>query len=123
MRKTKVKKEIPHEKLNGDRFKSDRHTDIGQEIQVMGVYFKLIDKVIYAANICPYCESKATFHRIIQENDDVVGNVWRGDRIGDSKGFIVKKFDYCLDCHKEFLFELYVWVKKEEKNKNQKINL
>jgi len=124
MRKTKIKREMPHKELTGNRFKSDRHTKIGQEIQfkiespdgqIQNVPTILKDKIVYPVNICPHCESKATFHRTIQEDGDIVGNVWRINRSINPNGFIIKKFDYCLDCHKEFLFELYVWVKKEEK--------
>lgn len=122
--KHKAKKEIPHEELDKSSDSSSaRYKKIGfrQEVevknsdgQVQNVPFILQDKVIYPINICPYCESEATFHRRIQENGDVVGNVWRAEQIGDPKGFIYRKFDYCLDCHREFLIELYIWKREGE---------
>lgn len=110
----KAKKEIPHEKLDReDNSTSARYTKIGHKIQVKGGNFELVDKVIYPINICPHCGSEATFHRRIQENGDIVGNVWQAKQIESPKGLAYMKFDYCLDCHREFLIELYIYKKEE----------
>ncbi len=119
---TKAKKEIPHEELdkNEDK-KSARYIKIDseQQVQVKGtdgkelsIPFVLIDKVIYEINVCPHCGSNATFHRRIQETGDVTGNVWQVQQFGNENGFDYRKFDYCLDCHKDFLIELYIWKRK-----------
>lgn len=119
---TKAKKEIPHEELKGEPSSSDRYMEIGfrREFQLNGpdgpmpkAFFELKDKVIYPINECPHCGSRATFHRRIQESGDVTGNVWSGQWITGDKGLDFRKLDYCLDCHKEFLIELYVWGKEK----------
>lgn len=111
--KHKAKKEISHEELDkGNSSSSARYTKIGYKEPAGGGYVKLIDKVIYPVNICSHCGSKATFHRRVQDGGDIVGNVWRANQSGDSKGLVYKKFDYCLDCHREFLIELYIWEKE-----------
>ena len=123
----KAKNEISHEELDvsGDG-SSARYVKIGSKDQIQFKYsdgkvqdasFALQDKVIYPINICPHCNSKATFHRRIQENQDIIGNVWRSEQVIDPGGMVTKKFDYCLDCHKEFLIELYIW--KKESNQPQ----
>ncbi len=123
---TKAKKETPHEKLKGDPKSSACYTEVGtiQKISVKDannniqeIDFELIDKVIYYEdrNICPFCNSKATFHRRIQESGDFAGNVWKMKNIwGEKGGFATAKLDYCLDCYKDFLIELYVYKKVEK---------
>jgi len=109
-----AKKEISHEELDkGDSSSSARYTSIGYKKQIASGYFELIDKVIYPINICPHCRSEATFHRRVQEGGDVVGNVWRAQQSEGPEGFVYSKFDYCLDCHKEFLIELYIWKREK----------
>lgn len=122
--KHKAKKEIPHEELDKVvSSDSGRYTKIGsgQQIQIkrpdgqiQNVPFILQDKVIYEINVCPYCGSKTTFHRRIQDNGDITGNVWRSEVFWGEKGegYDYRKFDYCLDCRREFLIELYIWKKK-----------
>src|SRR3990167_9623187 len=94
---------------------SGRYTEVG----FIKTYeeFTLIDKVIYPVNVCPHCKSQATFHRRIQVNGDVTDNVWRDKQsAGQSDGKYYAKFDYCLDCHKEFLMELYIYKKTKPAN-------
>ena len=113
--KHKAKNEIPHEELDKlDSPDSARYTKIGYKKKVNGGHIELIDKVIYPINICPHCGSEATFHRRVQENGDIVGNVWEAKQIESPKGLTYMKFDYCLDCHREFLIELYIWKKEED---------
>ena len=117
-----AKEEIPHEELDKvDSSASGRYKKIGSEHQgqtkdqggqIQNVTFILQDKVIYKINVCPYCSSETTFHRRIQDNKDVIGNVWRTDVHGGEGGYSLRKFDYCLDCRREFLIELYIWKKK-----------
>lgn len=111
---TKAKKEIAHEILDKDENSdkvSARYTKVGSHTQISGMPFKLKDKIIYPINVCPHCSSEATYHRRIQESGDVVGNVWQAREGQSQTGYVLMKFDYCLDCHKEFLIELYVWEK------------
>lgn len=118
----KSKNEISHDELDKNEDKtSTRYVKIGTtqilqmrdpDGQVKSVSFLLRDKVIYEINVCPHCHSKATFHRRAQEGGDITGNVWRAEQFFGEKGYDFRKFDFCLDCHKEFLIELYVWEKK-----------
>ena len=122
--KHKAKNEISHEELDKNEDKtSGRYVKIGSKQQAQikspdgktqNVPFILQDKVIYEINVCPYCDSKATFHRRIQESRDITGNVWRVEQFLGEKGYDFRKFDYCLDCRKEFLIELYIWKKEED---------
>lgn len=109
-----VKRELSEEELSqlkdGDNA-STRYWEIGSIQKIDDDSFKVVDKVIYPINECPFCGNKATFHRRIQESGDVAGNVWRMQQANGPKGFASMKFDYCLDCHKEFLIELYVFEK------------
>ena len=90
---------------------STRYWEIGSTHKTNSGLYKLIDKVIYPINECSFCDSKATFHRRIQESGDMAGNVWRDWQTTGPKGYTYMKFDYCLDCHREFLIELYVFEK------------
>lgn len=109
---TKAKRELSDEELarqkDGDNA-STRYWEKGSIQQINGASLKVIDKVIYPINECPHCNSKATFHRRIQEGGDIAGNVWRDWQTKGPKGYAYMKFDFCLDCHKEFLIELYVF--------------
>lgn len=111
---TNAKRELSEKELselkNGDNV-SARYREIGFISETNGISFRLADKVIYPINECPHCDSKSTFHRRVQESGDIVGNVWRDWQIVGSKGYYYAKLDYCLDCHKEFLIELYIFEK------------
>jgi len=112
---TKSKKEISHKTLDKkkDRMKfSARYTPIGTRIKNL----MLVDKVIYPINICPHCKSHATFHRRVQENGDIIGNCWAGKKEKTKEGSVSMKFDYCLDCQRSFLIELYI-LKRKNKTK------
>lgn len=127
MRTTRAKNEIQHRVLDAkknDGKSSARYTKIGTIVKTeLGKNsFKLKDKIVFPVNVCPHCGSKATFHRIIQESGDLTGNVWDATGREEERGMVRMKFDYCLDCHKEFLMELYILkkVKKEVKEKKRK---
>lgn len=72
-----------------------------------GVY-KLVDKIIMPINVCPFCQSRATFHHRIQQTGDNCDNVWDYKRSISNKGQVGVKLDLCLDCGKEFIIEMYV---------------
>ena len=94
---------------------SGRYTDIG----FIKTYeeFTLIDKVIYPVNKCPHCQSEATFHRRVQVNGDVTDNIWRTKQPeSTATGRYYAKFDFCFDCHREFMMELYIYKKTKEAN-------
>lgn len=115
MRVHKAKKEIPHDFLDDDKNNdggSARFTKIGSTTKVGQDTFKLKDKIVYPVDFCSHCGSEFTYHRFIgAENDNIVGNVWRSEQRLSDRGFIFSKFDYCLDCFKEFLIELFLWEK------------
>ena len=121
----KSKMEIPHEELDkkkdGDNT-SARYIPIGsvQQIPVQGVDgkirdidFKIKDKVAYEPNFCPNCESENTYHRRIQQNGDMTGNIWRHEQFQNPQLTAITslKFDFCLDCRKEFLMEIFILEK------------
>lgn len=118
---TKAKKEISHKQLdNNKRSKSARSQ---YKIGKLYEHGQLIDKIIYPINICPKCKSKATFHRRMQENDDFVPNVWDRKIAGNGDNTYISKFDYCLDCHSQFLIELYIFRKPKPRKKRKKKSL
>ncbi len=115
---TKAKNEIPHEELDKNEDKnSARYIKLGSKNvikmnrdsgEIVDAPIVLIDKVIFPINKCPYCGSEVTFHKRIQENGDM-GNVLKTANSFGSEGYTYIKYDYCLDCHKEFIIEVYIW--------------
>lgn len=110
----KSKKPIPHEEL--DKLNdggSARYKSLGYIEQIAGVPFKLKDKVIYEINICPYCDGNNTYHDRIQKNGDIIGNVWRMEQFQNpqSSAFVSMKYDFCLDCRRDFVIEIYIFEK------------
>lgn len=116
-------KEIPHDKLNRDGDNnSARYKPLGTiekvqvqnlEGQIIEVPYKIKDKVAYEPNFCPNCRSENTYHKRIQQNGDKIGNIWRNQRFQNENGTVITsmKFDYCLDCRREFLMELFLLEK------------
>ena len=99
--------EIEHSVLDSpanEGKESGRYTKIGTIHE-----YQLIDKIVYPANICPKCGSLATYHRRIQESGDIVGNIFAHKETADDNGRTLTKFDLCLDCHEQFIFEIYIW--------------
>lgn len=118
-------KELSHAKLgekkDGDNG-SARYKPIGsvEIIQVQGldgkiteVQYKIKDKIAYEPNLCPNCRSENTYHRRIQKNGDKIGNIWRHQQFQNQNGVVITsmKFDFCMDCRKEFLMELFILEK------------
>lgn len=121
----KSKKEIPHEELakkqDGDN-QSARYKALGTEEmvkmqgsdgQINEIGFKIKDIIAYEPNFCPYCESENSYHRRIQQNGDKIGNIWRHQQFLNSEGtdLVSMKFDFCLDCRKEFVMEIFILEK------------
>lgn len=113
MRLHRAKKEISHEFLDDDKNNdggSGRFTKIGSTAKIGQDTFRLRDKIVYPVDVCPHCSSEFTYHRFIgAENDNLVGNVWKSEQRSSDRGLACTKFDYCLDCFKEFLIELFLW--------------
>ena len=72
---------------------------------------KLVDKVIFPINVCPECESTATYHHRIQQTGDQIDNVWEEKRIKSKTGLCYIKMDMCLDCFSVFPIEMYMYHK------------
>lgn len=103
-----AKDEIKHDQLaRPEGNNSGRYTEIGW-IKTYSEY-TLIDKIIYPVNVCPHCKSNATYHRRLQQHEEVGINIWRTAEDVVDSGRVYKKFDFCLDCHKEFVMEIYIY--------------
>ncbi len=76
---------------------------------------KCMRKIVLFPKKCPHCKSKNTFHTV----SGIQANVWRFETEESGLWVTHKKFDFCFNCHKEFLLEVYVWkyLKKEVKKK------
>jgi hypothetical protein len=70
-----------------------------------------MDSVIMPINKCPLCKSQATFHHRIQQTGDKCDNCWDMKYIESEEGLVSIKRDYCLDCNREFIIEMYVFHK------------
>lgn len=103
-----AKKEISHDKLDArtDNDSARYTAKIGGPAQTTVLI--VIDKICYPPNICPKCKSLATFHRRMQQHGDNVFNIWRTERKEDGKVIVSVKYDFCLDCHSEFIFEMFI---------------
>jgi len=122
---SRAKKEIPHSELNkkSNRSKcSARYTKIGSKAISSQTrrFIALVDKVVYPANICPHCGSKATLHRRMQSNNDLTPNCLDAIVQETEGGIFTIKRDLCLDCHKEFIFEIFIWRVIPPKPKRKK---
>ena len=84
---------------------------------------KCIDKVVYPTNICPFCHSTATWHSRIQalEIGHIIDNVWRMEAEPTIGGRVTKKFDFCLECQREFLIEVFCFENVIKGHKRCKI--
>lgn len=86
----------------------------------------LVDKVIFPIDKCPHCKSAMTFHSRMGKHGLHCSNVWDSRYFGDpvNGGATASvKMDYCLDCHKEFMIEMYIlkpYIPKVSKEKPKK---
>jgi len=87
---------------------SARRMPLGYVIKLHRKKWRLFDKFLCKVNVCYHCKSKNTFHRRQQELGDFVGNIWRMEKVIGGN-LVVKKWDFCLDCGKEFLFEYFIF--------------
>ncbi len=77
------------------------------------VAYKIKDKIAYEPNLCPNCRSENSYHWRIQQDGDKIGNIWRHQQFQNQTGATITsmKFDFCLDCRKEFLMEMFILEK------------
>lgn len=101
-----AKTELDHADLDArEDNNSARYTaKIGKELPGP----KVLDKICYPPNLCPHCGSEATFHRRMQQLGDDVMNIWRTEKKEDGNIVVSVKYDFCLDCHTEFIFEMFI---------------
>jgi hypothetical protein len=69
---------------------------------------KLKDKIVFPMDVCPHCGGSSTFHAFVLSHKNVVDNVWNTKTIKSEKGRFYAKFDYCFNCHKEFMIEAFL---------------
>jgi hypothetical protein len=101
----------------GDKRSARCVMKIGDVIKTRKNYLTCVDKIIFKIDTCPHCGNHNTFHKRSQKiygkdnkrNYDNVYKIYREDR---SKTLIYQKIDYCLDCHKEFSIEIFIYIKK-----------
>lgn len=117
IRKTKVKIGEPHIKWDLPTYPINAHS--GRQMPIGFIDKKnqliLIDKILYPINVCPFCGSNATYHKILQELD-INTHVWRDITTRET----YTKFDFCLDCQREFLIEIYFYKPIAHKKNNHK---
>lgn len=89
-----------------DAHNSDRQKPIGY-----GSLRALIDKIVLPINKCPHCKKDRTFHKWIQSHSDLIGNCWRFEVRDEPKGVLHIKWDFCLNCQREFLIEIFLFEK------------
>lgn len=78
--------------------------------------YKLVDKIVFKIDTCPHCGNHNTFHKRSQDvygidTDRNYGNVYKSGRMLEDGELRLYKIDYCLDCHKEFSIEMFIWKK------------
>ena len=117
-------KELTGKQLESDTdFHSARFaTKIGDIIVIEHRFKKTalqcVDKVIMPIDICPHCKSKNTFHSRCQKINSITfrnnegtkfGNVWDTRTINTPEYRIFAKYDYCFECSRTFLIEMYFY--------------
>lgn len=88
---------------------SARHMPVGYEFRKGLKCYELVHKILMPINTCPRCDSHNTYHIHIQNWGDITDNVWRSERLIEGKSMRYRKWDYCFDCHKEFLIEMFCY--------------
>ena len=103
----------------GDNHSARTVVKIG-DIKKVGRIFKksyqCVDKIIFKIDTCPYCNGNNTFHKRSQDiykldNNRNYDNVYKTYTKKEGITYLYHKIDYCLDCHKEFSIEMFVWNK------------
>ena len=103
-----AKNELPHKDLDArtDNESARYKMKIGDKLDQP----TLIDKIVFPPNLCSRCGSRATFHRRMQQHGNVM-NVWENEQKVDGNIVVSIKWDFCLDCHSRFVFEIFIFKK------------
>lgn len=80
--------------------------------------YRCVDKLVFKIDTCPHCGKHNTFHK---RSQDIVtldisrnyGNVYKVYQEKDDNQILFHKIDYCLDCHKEFSIEMFMYVREK----------
>lgn len=104
----------------GDTHSARTKVKIG-DTKTIGRFFKknyvLVDKIIFKIDTCPHCGKHNTFHKRSQDiykkdNKRNYDNVYKTYKKMEDGTLLFGKIDYCLDCHKEFSIEMFIWIKR-----------
>lgn len=104
-------RQLNNEKLIGNPKESGRYTKLGKINERGEDVYRLVDKIIYTIDVCPFCNKTNTFHKRMMDGGCRIGNVWRMDKVDCDSYYVLKKFDFCFNCVKEFIIEIYCWEK------------
>lgn len=96
---------------------SAREMPIGWKQEIMDETYQLFDKFLCKIDRCYFCGSKNTFHARQQKLGDKIGNVWRMETFIDKYSILSKKWDFCLNCGREFLIEWFAFIKLKNDKK------
>lgn len=117
MRTLLTERQVSNLEKSNDKISARCVVKIGDTRKV-GKFFKkkfvLVEKLIFKINKCPHCGSTNSFHKRQQDvygidKDRHYGNVYKVYSEKDDENRISHKIDYCLDCHKEFSIEMFIW--------------
>lgn len=100
----------------GDNHSARTKVKVG-DIKKVGFFrqtYRLVDKMIFKIDTCPQCNKHNTFHKRSQDIYGIdksrnYGNVYKSYSQKEDGEIIFHKIDYCLDCHKEFSIEMFIW--------------
>ena len=100
----------------GDNHSARTAMKIGKISRKGLTWFKCVDKLIFKINKCPHCGSKNSFHARQQsvytpDNARYYDNVYKTYMTQSDRSSLFQKIDYCLDCHKEFTIEMFLYKK------------
>ena len=100
----------------GDNHSARTVTYIGKIFRRGFKWFKCVDKIVFLINKCPHCKSKNTYHARSQhvyglDPMRLYDNVYKTYSTENARSMLFHKIDYCLDCHKEFSIEMYIYKK------------
>jgi hypothetical protein len=104
---------------NTDGYSRVNKNDI---IKIHGWPYKLTFKRMFNLNVCPHCGSEDTFHRArllsmeerLQEQGIIYENVFRTIHRTEENSSILAKYDLCLKCSHEWVFQIFVYDRTDE---------
>jgi len=116
IKKTLLTEEEVYKLHKGDNHSARTVVKIGKITRKGLTWLKCVDKIIFKIDTCPHCGKHNTFHKRSQDvytednnrNYDNVYKVYVGE---SNRSMLFQKIDYCLDCHKEFSIEIYLYEK------------